>query len=47
MLQDPGIRDIRTQRKDGSGEAISDRLKAIKIKDLVASASIEAAKPVQ
>jgi arsenite methyltransferase len=47
MLQQSGFQDIRIRCKDRSGELISAWAKAGNIKDLIASASIEAVKPMQ
>ncbi len=47
MLQQSGFQDIRIRCKDRSGEYISHWAKADNIKDLIASASIEAVKPTQ
>ncbi len=45
MLHESGFQDIRIRCRDRSGEFISDWLKAGNIKELIASASIEAVKP--
>ncbi len=47
MLQEAGFQDIRIRCKNRSGELISDWAKVGNIKDLIASASIEAARPMQ